>query len=172
MILSILSSLGLTIYVLLLLTALLLVPLGFPGTWLLVVISFVFSLVADFQAGKSDFWVLFTVGALAIIGEALEFGIGVFGGKKMNVSNRTIVASLIGGIVGAIIGVPVLLIGSLIGLFLGVFLGAFASEMLEKRDWRKAFQGALACFFSRITAMFVKTGIGFAMVVYLLVKTF
>ena len=57
MILSILSSLGLVIYVLLLLAALLLVPLGFPGTWLMVVVSFVYSLIADFQTGKSDFWV-------------------------------------------------------------------------------------------------------------------
>ena len=172
MILSILSTLGLIIYVLLLLAALLLVPLGFPGTWLMVVASFVYSLVTDFQTGKSDFWVLFIVVVLAVVGEVLEFGIGVWGGKKMSVSNRTIVSSLIGGILGAFIGLPVLLIGSLVGFCLGVFLGAFISEILEKKDWRKAFQGALACFFSRVTAMFVKTGIGFAIVVYLLVKTF
>ncbi|MBI4412299.1 MAG: DUF456 domain-containing protein [Deltaproteobacteria bacterium] len=172
MILSILSSLGLVIYVLLLLAALLLVPLGFPGTWLMVVVSFVYSLIADFQTGKSDFGILFVVILLAVVGEVLEFGIGVWGGKKMSVSNRTIVASLIGGVLGAFIGVPVLLIGSILGLFAGVFAGAFLSEILEKRDWRKGLQGALACFFSRITAMFVKTGIGFVMVVYLLVKTF
>ena len=171
MILSVLSTIGFVLFVLLLLIGLVLVPLGLPGTWLVVAISFLYSLFQDFQAGRNDFWVLSVVILLAVVAELLEFGIGVIGGRKLQVSNGAIVSSLIGGIVGAVIGVPVMLVGGLLGLFIGVFAGAFVYEIVASRDWRLALKGAMATFFRRITSLFVKTFIAFMMVVYLLTKT-
>lgn len=172
MLLSFASAIGYIVYVLLLLIGLLLVPLGLPGAWLMVVVAFVYSLLTDFQAGQNDLWVLVVVVILALIGELLEFGIGVLGSKKLKVSNRAIIFSLIGGFIGAVVGFPIILIGSLIGLFVGAFLGAFIYEIFEQKNLAKALKSSIACFFSRVTAMFFKTGIAFAIVVYLLMKTF
>lgn len=171
MILSILSMIGFTVFVLVLLAGLFLVPLGLPGTWLIVANAFVYSLITDFQADRSDFWVLLFVIILAIVGEILEFGIGVLGSKGMKVSNGAIVCSIIGGILGAFIGFPLFLIGSIIGLLIGVFAGAFAYEILMKKDVRIALDASVKTFFSRIMSMFVKTFIAFVMVIYLLMKT-
>ncbi|MDO8520316.1 MAG: DUF456 domain-containing protein [Deltaproteobacteria bacterium] len=171
MILSVLSSIGFILFALGLLIGLVLVPLGLPGTWLIVSIAFLYSLFRDFQMGRNDFWVLLVVIFLALLAELLELGIGVIGSRKLKVSNGAIIASIAGGIIGAIIGVPVLLIGGLIGLFIGVFAGAFIYEWVASKDWRRALQGALATFFCRITSLFVKTFVAFMMVIYLLTKT-
>lgn len=109
---------------------------------------------------------------LALIAEALEFGIGVIGSKKLQVSNGALLCSIIGGLIGAVVGVPIMLVGSLLGLLLGVFLGAFVYEILTKKNFKQAFLSSLAAFFSRVVAIFVKTTIAFAMVIYLLMKMF
>lgn len=171
MILSILSIIGFVVFVLVLLAGLFLVPLGLPGTWLIVIDAFVYSLIADFQMGRSDFWVLLFVIILAIVGEILEFGIGVLGSKEMKVSNGAIVCSIIGGIVGVFVGFPLFLVGTIIGLLIGVFLGAFVYEMLVKKDVRIALDASIKTFFSRVMSIFAKTFIAFVMVVYLLMKT-
>lgn len=161
-----------TFYILSLLTGLVLVPLGFPGTWLIVLTAIVYSLAADFSALSSDWVVVLIAGGVALVGELLELGIGIIASRRFHVSNGAIVASIAGGILGAMIGVPVFLVGSLIGLFLGVFLGALAYELCVQRDFRLALKSALGAFFSRVTALFVKTVMALGMVVYLLVKTF
>lgn len=166
------SSIAFIFYILILLGSLIVVPLGFPGSWLMVLVSIIYSFVGDFQSGKNDLWVIAVMGVLAGLGEVLEFGIGIMASKKMNVPNGAVISSLVGGLLGVLVGVPVPLIGSMIGLFVGTFLGAFIYELIERRDVALALQSALGAFFSRATALFVKTIIAFVMVVYLLVKTF
>src|SRR3972149_4017462 len=69
---------------------------------------------------------------LAIVGEVLEYGLGILGAKKRGATKGAIIASIIGGIAGAIIGAPFLFgIGSIIGAFLGAFAGAFLLEYLQ-----------------------------------------
>lgn len=167
-----LVALGVIFYILVLLAGLLIVPLGLPGIWLIVAGALVYSFFGDFDPGRSDFWVLFFTFLLALVGEGIEFYVGVVGSKKMKVKTGAIVSSLIGGILGAIIGVPVALVGSLLGLFAGVFLGAFIYELFVEHDIQKAVQAALVVFFSRVTALFIKTVVAFGMVVYLLMKLF
>ena len=172
MTLSILSVIGFIIYIIGLLVGLLLVPLGLPGTWIIVLTAVSYGALTDFQTRTSDLWVVGTVMALAVVGEILEFGIGIVASKKLKVSNGAIVASVIGGLVGGMVGTPVFLIGPLIGLLVGVFLGAFLFELFVQKKILSAFKAALGAFFSRITALFVKTMIALAMVIYLLMKTF
>lgn len=166
------STAGFLIYVLALLVGLAIIPLGLPGIWLIFGNAVVYSVITDYQRGRSDLRVLFVVLFLAVLAEIMEYGVSVIGARKLDVSRNTIIASLIGGLVGALIGFPIIIVGSLIGLFLGVFLGAFGYAFYVERDWRKAFNQALAAFFSRVAAMFLKTIIGLAMVLFLLVKSF
>lgn len=169
---SYLPVLGHILFIVLLLIGLILVPLGFPGGWLIVALSFVYSLVDDFSPGKNDFWVLFVVILLAVMGELMEFGISIVTSKKWQVSNSAIIASLVGGFVGALIGAPIAFVGSLIGLLLGAFFGAFIYEIVATRDLKISLKTSIATFFSRVTALFVKTVITLAMIIYLLIETF
>lgn len=168
---AILESIGLLLYIIILLGALIIVPLGFPGTWLMVIAAFVFSLLGDFQPGKSDFWVLCFVVLMAATGEVIEYMVGIMGSKKFQVTGGAIACSIVGGLIGAFVGIPVAVIGSLLGLLVGTFLGAWLYEMILNRDIKKSIQMACAVFFSRVMALFVKTTIAFAMVVFILIKS-
>jgi len=148
------------------------VPLGLPGTWLIVGAAFLYSLFLDFTPGSSDVWVIVILIVLALIGEILEFLVGTLGGKKLDVSTGAIIASFVGGILGAIIGVPVFLIGALLGLLLGVFLGALIYELVVTKNVGIALKAAVAVFFSRLVASFMKTCIAVGMGVYLVFKLF
>ena len=86
--------------------------------------------------------------------------------------NGAIVAAIIGGIIGAIIGVPVFLIGSLLGLLLGVFLGAFLYALLKTKQLHRATKMAVATTTSQVVALFAKTCIGVAMMVYITLELF
>ena len=98
--------------------------------------------------------------------------VSILGGKALQVSTGALIASIAGGILGAMIGLPVFLIGSFLGLLLGAFLGAFAYECLVTRKFGIAFNAALAVFFSRMVAIFVKTSIAIGMGVYIGFKLF
>ncbi len=149
-----------------------LVPLGLPGTWLIFSSAALYSLFYNFNPGKTDFWTLLILLFIAAFGELLEFLVSVWGGKKLQVSNGALIASIVGGLIGAVIGVPVFLIGSLLGLLLGVFLGALIYEFLVEKDFVKALRAALAVFFSRLVASFMKTSLALGMFVYLCFRLF
>ncbi len=149
------------------------VPLGLPGTWVIVLAGVVYSLFYPFDGGSGSAW--WTNGiliGLALFGEAMEFGVNIFGAKPLKVSNGAIWSALIGGIVGAIIGVPVFLIGSLIGLFIGAFLGAFCYELIVLKSIPRAFVNACAVLTTRIVSMSLKTTLAIGMAVYLFFKLF
>ncbi len=149
------------------------VPLGLPGTWLIVVGAVLYSIFFSFDGGTSSAWVvdLILIG-MAIFGEIVEFFVGTLGSKPFKVSNGAIVCAFIGGIVGAIIGVPVFLIGSLLGLFLGAFLGAFIWELATLGSVGRALTNALAVLATKIVATFLKTTLAIVMAIYLLFKIF
>lgn len=164
-----LPKIGLLLFIL---AGIVLVPLGLPGTWVIVASAFLYSVFFDFSPPQGDLWVIVVLVVLALLGEVLEFLVGTLGGKKLNVSTGAIIASIVGGLVGAIVGVPVFLVGSLLGLLLGAFLGALLYEWFITKDFRLALGSAMAVFFSRMVASFVKTCIAIGMGVYLAFKVF
>ncbi len=150
-----------------------LVAFGLPGTWLIVLTSVVYSLFYPFDGGSaSPIWVNGILIGFALLGEVVEFCVGTFGSKTMNVSTGAIWCALLGAIVGAIIGVPVFLIGSLLGLFLGAFLGALLYEWVTLKSFSRAFVSALAVLASRIVATSLKATLALGMGLYLGFKIF
>ncbi|MFO1518452.1 MAG: DUF456 domain-containing protein [bacterium] len=154
------------------LAGIVLVPLGFPGTWVIAGTALLYSFFFDFNPSGSDVWVVLFLLFLAVLGEVLEYLVSVLGGKQLDVSTGAIVASIVGGLIGAFVGVPVFLIGSLLGLFLGVFLGALAYELIVTKNLLSALRSAIAVFFSRLVASFVKTCLAVGMGIYLCFKIF
>jgi len=149
------------------------VPLGLPGTWLIVVAGAVYSLLFPFDGGAtSGMSVMVKLIGVAFFGEVMEFAVGTLGSKPLKVSNGAIFSAFIGGIVGAIVGVPVVLVGSLIGLFLGAFLGAFFYELVTLKNLKRAFLNACAVLATRIVATALKTTLALGMGIYLFFKLF
>jgi uncharacterized protein YqgC (DUF456 family) len=72
--------------------------------------------------------------ALALLGELVEFVLGIVGAKKYKSSNKAIVGSIVFGIIGGILGIPFFFgIGAAIGVFIGAFVGAFLVDSCWKR---------------------------------------
>jgi uncharacterized protein YqgC (DUF456 family) len=160
----------LVLFILLLIVGVAIVPIGLPGTWLIVLDAFFYSLIRDFDT--KDWKVLLVVGTLALLGEAIEFLSGILGAKSQKVPNGAIIASMIGGIVGAIIGVPVFLIGAVLGLLLGTFIGALLYSLITHPHAGEAIRFAFVILFSRVISIFAKTSVAVTMVIYLLFKVF
>ena len=136
---------------------------GLPGNFIILIDTILYGWYGGFS--EITFRVILVLGLLAIMGEVLEFVIGIMGSKKHKSSNKAIVGSIVGGIVGAIWGAPFLLgIGSIIGAFLGAFAGAFMVELLDRKDASRAMQSGWGAFVGRLGGTITKGVIGIAMI--------
>src|SRR6266542_1020817 len=108
------------------LIGLLLIPLGFPGLWVMVGGILVYGWLTSFRSVSVA--LIAIVLGLAFLGEIIENWIGFRYAKRYGGSTRSGWGALIGGLIGAVIGVPVAIIGSVIGAFLGSFIGAALFE--------------------------------------------
>jgi hypothetical protein len=152
------------------LAGIVLVPLGLPGTFVILAGALFHNLIHGSMALSVK--VLAILLGLAIIGEILEYALGVSMATKRGASRQAAFGGIIGGIVGAFAGVPVFLIGPVIGLFIGVFAGAFLVELYVKQNAAEAFRSAMGAFYGRLGAVAVKTLIGVTMVIILWIQVF
>ena len=150
---------------LVLLAALFLIPLGLPGTWVMVAAGVGFNVLTG---GERIGWVsLVAVGALAVVGEVLEFSLSGRYTRKYGGSRRAGWGAILGGIAGAIVGVPLPVIGSMIGAFVGAFLGALVAEYSRDANARTATRVATGALLGRVVAAAMKVGVGLVMAVWL-----
>lgn len=146
---------------------LLLIPLGLPGLWLLVLGVIGYGALTDFRSVGAV-----TIGlavALALIGEVLESWIGFRYAKKYGGSSRAGWGALIGGLAGAMAGVPVPVVGSVIGAFLGSFAGAALFEYTASRRTGVAMGAGWGAVVGRAAAAAIKIALGLVMVVIVVV---
>src|SRR5579884_1195024 len=114
---------------------LVLVPLGLPGLWLMVLGVLGYGWLTAFR----------TVGA------------GVVG--------LVVGRALAGGLVGAAVGVPVPVVGSVIGAFAGAFAGAALFEYTRAREAGAALNAGWGAVLGRAAAAAVKLALGIAIAV-------
>lgn len=114
------------------LVGLALIPLGLPGTWLMIGAALVYDwLVPGTTYGL---WTLGGTLVLALVAEVLEFTVAKRYTERTGGSARAGWGAMLGGLVGAFAGVPVPILGSVIGAFAGAFLGALVLEWTVRRD--------------------------------------
>lgn len=148
----------------LLFCCLLIIPLGLPGTWLMLGVAAVYSAMTHDSIG----WItILLVGVLAVIAEVFEFMLAGRYARKYGGSRRAGWGAIIGGIVGAIVGVPVPILGSMIAAFIGCFIGAFVFERLGGTGYRDSTRVATGAFVGRVVAAAMKVAMGFVMAVWL-----
>jgi uncharacterized protein len=145
------------------LIGLVLIPLGLPGLWVIVLAILGYGWLTDFRTLSAGFIVLVVV--LALLGEVFEAWVGFRFAQRYGGSKRAGWGALVGGLVGAIIGVPVPIIGSVIGGFVGAFVGAAVFEYTRARRSEGAVRAGWGAVLGRAAAAAVKMGIGIVMAV-------
>lgn len=150
-----------------LLGGLLLVPLGLGGNFVILGTAVVLAVATGFQA--IGWWTLLLLAALAVIGEIIEAGLGLFAVQRLGASRKAMLGTFLGGIVGGAAGTGVVpIVGSLLGAFAGAFAGAVIGEILHRRQVQGSFRAGWAAFFGRVAAIGIKFEIGVIMVVVIL----
>jgi uncharacterized protein len=149
-----------------LLLSLFLIPLGLPGTWLMVGAAIGYDALVP---GDPIGWVTIVITAvLALVAEIFEFTLSASYTRKYGGSRRAGWGAIIGGIVGAIVGVPVPIIGSVIGAFVGAFAGALVAEYTRRDSTAgTATRVATGALIGRVVAAAMKTGVGVVIAAWL-----
>ena len=155
------------LFALALLASLLIIPLGLPGTWLMIIAAIGMNLLGG--GDRIGTVSLIGVGVLAVVAELLEFSVTGRYTRKYGGSRRAGWGAILGGIVGAIMGVPVPIVGSMLGAFVGAFVGALVFEYTRQgADGRSATHVATGALLGRVAAAAMKVGVGLIMAVWLL----
>lgn len=161
---------ALVVLILFCVAGLLLIPLGMPGNFVILAGALVYNLLEWSMA--VGLVVLGVLLGLAVLGEVLEYVLGMKLAENRGTSRPAVWGAVAGGIVGALVGVPVPVIGSVIGLFVGVCAGALLVELVRGKDLAAAFSSALGAFYGRLGAIFAKMLLGALMIGILFAAVF
>ena len=137
---------------------LLMIPLGLPGIWLMIVAGAAHHFLISPPAIG---WV--TLGAVVLLGagaEWLEFSVAGKYTRQYGGSRRASWGAILGGFVGAFVGIPVPVIGSVIGAFAGAFAGAMIGEYSVEKNRDKATRAATGALVGRAVATALKSVAG------------
>lgn len=139
---------------------LLAVPLGLPGSWLMLAV-----LLVGLVAGRVG-WLTF-VGLVLLVGgaEIVEFLLVRRTSLRYGGSSRAFWGAVAGGLAGVAVGVPVPLVGSLLAGLAGTFLGAAAVALWEERRAGPAARIGWGALVGRALSAVVKTGAGVVVLV-------
>lgn len=149
----------------LLFLCLIIIPLGLPGTWVMLGVAVAYTAMTH----ESIHWVNIAIlGALAFVAEVLEFMLAGRYARKYGGSRRAGWGAIIGGLVGAFAGIPVPIVGPMIGAFLGAFAGALLFELAGGGRAGAATRVAWGALVGRVVAAALKVGIGVVMAVWII----
>lgn len=148
-----------------LLLSVFIIPLGLPGTWVMLAAGVGYSILVPDSIG---WFTLVAVTVIAVIAEVLEFTMSGTYTKKYGGSRRASWGAIIGGTVGAIMGVPVPVIGSIIGAFAGAFVGALIAEYSVGSGAKASTRAATGALIGRAVAAAMKVAAGLMITVWLL----
>lgn len=145
------------------LVGLILVPLGLPGLWVMVLGVVGYGWLTEFRTvGVVTMGIVL---GLAAVGELLEAWLGFRVTRRYGGSRRAAWGALLGGVVGAVVGVPVPIVGSVIGAFVGAFAGAALFEYTSTPSVGGATRAGWGAMVGRAAAAAVKVGLGIVIAV-------
>jgi len=137
--------------------ALLLIPLGVPGLWIMIGVLAIAALL-----GEVSWALIAALVLLAAVAELLEFLVVKRFSRRYGGSNRAFWGAILGGFAGVFVGVPVPILGPVIAGVLGSFLGAAIVALWETRRPGHAARVGWGVVLGRACAAAVKTAAGVA----------
>ena len=143
---------------------LMIIPIGLPGTFVVLVVSVIYAAVTGFAVISLKLIAILT--GIALFAELLEFLITLSVTRLFGASVWGLLGTLIGGILGAIAGsaaIPIL--GTLLGAVAGAFLGAMTFELIKGREFADATRAGAGSFVGKLVAISIKLVCGIIMVV-------
>lgn len=152
------TLLAIVILVVAVVGGLVLVPLGLPGLWVMVLGVIGFGWLTGFRSVGAG--MIGAVLALAALGEVVEAWVGFRLARRYGGSRRAGWGAIAGGIVGAVVGVPVPIVGSVIGAFVGSFAGAALFEYTRSRASGTAVSAGWGAVLGRAAGAAVKVALG------------
>jgi uncharacterized protein YqgC (DUF456 family) len=168
---QILSLLGFVLFHIALVAGLILIPIGLPGSWLILASSFILAALTGFEDITRS--VILLLLALAIMGELIELLLGLFVAKRYGASRIGLWGAFFGGIFGGIFGMVIVPIaGGVIGAMVGAFLGAFTMECFNEIRTEDRLRAGFGALIGRVIATTMKLGIGLVMVFVVLLRLY
>lgn len=146
--------------------ALLLVPVGLPGLWVMVAI-----LVGLSAAGEFPWLLCLALAGVAGLAELAEFLVVKRFGARYGGSSRAFWGAILGGMVGLFAGLPIPVVGPVLTALLGTFAGAALVTAVETRSARRASRVGWGVLLARVVAAGGKVGAGVAMLAVTSVRT-
>ena len=153
-----LLALGVVIMV----VALLLIPLGLPGLWVMIGV-----LTLAVAGNEVSPWILLILIVVAVLAELAEWAIVARTSARWGGSRKAFWGAIAGGLVGILLGLPVPLpiLGPLLAGLLGTFAGAAAVTLWETRAMRSAGRVGCGAVLGRAFAAAAKTAAGVVILV-------
>ncbi len=134
---------------------LVMIPLGLPGIWLMLVAGVAHRLLV--VPATISWLTLMVLLVIAVLAEWLEFAVSGRYTTKYGGSKRAAWGAVLGGLAGAFVGIPIPVIGSVIGAFAGAFLGALLGEYSVERNHLQATRAATGALIGRAVATALKS---------------
>jgi uncharacterized protein YqgC (DUF456 family) len=149
----------LVLFILAMIASIFVVPLGLPGTFIMVGLA----ILANYVAAAGIGWIAIGISlALAVIAEVLEWTMSARFAIKFGGSKRAGWGAIIGGFLGAFAGIPVPVVGSMIGAFAGAFVGALVAEWTQpEANAASATRVATGALIGKAAATAMKLAIAF-----------
>lgn len=155
---------GLVVFLLLALASLAAIPLGVPGTLLIVGAAALYGAMTGWTTVPLS--VVLVLLGVAMAGEALDFFLGLAGAKSKGATKSGMAGAFFGGLIGAFMGFPVPLLGNIAGAFIGALGGAFLVELTVTSNLTRALQVGWGTLLGRIFSSILKLALALGMVVY------
>jgi hypothetical protein len=167
----ILEILGHVLFWLTMIGGIAIIVVGLPGTFLIVVNSFVFGWFTGFVDLTAG--VLLGLLAIALVAEGIEFFLGAAAAARFGGSKMAIGGAIVGGFLGAIWLTSLLpVFGTIAGAFIGAFGGAALFEYIGTKDWDRSLQAGYGAFLGALGGRLTKIAAAVSMIVIVAFRIF
>jgi uncharacterized protein YqgC (DUF456 family) len=142
---------------------LVLIPIGLPGLWLMVVALIGYAALGGFQ--QVGWETLAAALVLAAVAELAEAWLGFRLAQRYGGTSGSGWGAFLGGLVGAVVGTPVPVVGNILGAFIGAFLGAAILTRGSDTDIRLTLGAGWGAVLGRAAGAAVKIAVGFTIAI-------
>lgn len=136
------------------LVALVMIPVGLPGLWIIVATTLALAFAGHLPWGAG-----LVVAVAAVAAEAAELLVVSRFGRAFGGSRWAFWGAVLGGMAGLFVGIPVPVVGPVVTAFLGTFLGAGAVTFMETRSIGRSTRVGWGVLLARTAAVALKVAV-------------